>query len=635
MPASTPTNAVVVDTSQSRFARLRSVPLTAVTLTDAFWAARRQINHAVTLPEQYRLIEETGRIDNFRRAAGKVDHREVPFRGFFFNDSDIYKWIEAAAWTLAAEDDSALAQMVEAAIDEIADAQQPDGYLDTYFTFERGAERWTNLRDLHELYCAGHLIQAAVAHFRATGSDRLLSIARRFVDHIDSVFGSEGEGKRLGVGGHPEIEMALVELARLTGEANYQKLAAFFIDTRGRGVIGGSPYHQDHQPLREMDRMTGHAVRAVYLNCGAADLCAETGEPALRSALDRMWDNMVTRQMYVSGGIGSRYLGKAFGADYELPNARAYTETCAAIGSIMWNWRMLALEGDARYADVIETALYNGFLSGVSLDGKAYFYVNPLADDGMHRRQPWFECACCPPNVARMLASLQGYFYSVSGEGVWAHLYAEGSARLTLPDGRVVNLKQRTRYPWEGAVAFEVAGEGEFSLFLRVPAWCEDGAALEVNGRASDGEVKPGIYAQIHRRWQPGDVVRLSLPMPVRRVEAHPYAAENLGRVALTRGPLLYCVEGVDHPGVDLRDIVLPADAALSADYRADLLGGVVILRGEAMVVPPDCGWEGRLYRTVRVTSDAPQSGRLALTVVPYYAWANRDPGTMQVWLRV
>lgn len=631
MPDQIRPSAVIVDTSRSLHARLRPVPLTAVTLADGFWAERRRVNREVTLPSQYRQLEQTGRIDNFRRAAGKVD---IPFQGRYYNDSDVYKWLEAAAWTLTTGDDPALAQMADTVIAEIAAAQQPDGYLNTYFARDQAAERWTNLRDKHELYCAGHLIQAAVAHHRATGDDRLLRVARRLADHICEMFGPPQEGKRAGTPGHEEIEMALVELARATGESRYCRQALFFLDARGQGLIGGSGYHQDHRPFRETERMVGHAVRAVYLNAGGADIYAETGEAALHDTLGRLWRNTTTRQMYVSGGIGSRYEGEAFGEDYELPNRRAYAETCAAIGSLMWNWRMLALEGNARYADVLENTLYNGVLCGLSLDGQSYFYQNPLADDGTHRRQPWFGCACCPPNIARLLASLPGYFYSLSDTGLWVHLYAQGAARISLPDGRTIGLTQRTRYPWDGEIVITVEGEGTLNLWLRIPGWCEEGAALEINGRAFTGALVPGSYVQVRRTWQRGDVVRLNLPMPVRRVECHPYIAENSGRVALMRGPILYCVEGADNPGLDPRDVVLPADADFAATFQPDLLGGVVVLRGQAQVAPPDEAWAGRLYRTV-VPRSQEQPGRpVEVTAVPYYAWANREPGPMRVWLR-
>lgn len=624
-------DAVVVDTSSSPHARLRPVPVPAVTLADPFWAPRLETLREVTLPAQYRSLEETGRIDNFCRAAGK---KQLPFQGRYYNDSDVYKWLEAVAWTLARGRDPALELTADAVIAEIVDAQEPDGYLNTYFALDRAAERWTNLRDMHELYCAGHLIQAAVAHRRATGSERLLTVARRLADHIGETFGPAAAGKRPGTPGHEEIEMALVELSRETGEPRYRRQAGFFLDMRGRGLIGGRPYHQDHKPFRELDRLVGHAVRAVYLTAGAADLYAETGEPALRATLHRLWENMTTRQMYVSGGIGARHQGEAFGGEYELPNARAYAETCAAIGSVMWHWRMLALEGDAGYADALETALYNGVLVGLSLDGLTYFYENPLRDDGGHRREPWFDCACCPPNLARLLASLPGYFYSLSEDGVWTHLYAEGTARLRLADGRTVGLKQHTRYPWDGEVVIEVEGQGPFTLYLRVPAWCESGASMEINGQPLEAMPPPGAYAHLRRDWQPGDRVRLDLPMPVRRVACHPYAAENVGRVALCRGPLLYCLEGVDHPGLDLRDLWLPLDAPLTAEDRPDLLGGVVTLHGRALAAPPDAGWAGRLYRTARPQPAASRGQAVPMTAIPYYAWANRQPGPMQVWLR-
>jgi DUF1680 family protein len=624
-------SAVVVDTSASPFARLRPVPVSAVTLAGPFWGPRLQALREVTLPSQHRLLEETGRIDNFRRAAGKV---QIPFQGRFYNDSDVYKWLEAAAWALAWGPAEPVAHLADSVIAEIAAAQEPDGYLNTYFALERAVERWTDLRNKHELYCAGHLIQAAVAHQRATGSGRLLAVARHLADHICDTFGPAAEGKRPGTPGHEGIEMALVELSRETGDPRYRDQALFFLDGRGHGLIGGSPYHQDHKPFRDMDRLEGHAVRAVYLAAGAADLYTETGEPALRAALERLWQNMAARQTYVSGGLGARHEGEAFGDDYELPNARAYAETCAAIASVMWNGRMLALEADARYADALETALYNGVLAGLSLDGQAYFYANPLRDDGTHRRQPWFDCACCPPNLARLLASLPGYTYSLDDEGVWLHLYAQGAAHVRLGDGRAVGLRQHTRYPWDGEVVIEVEGEGTFDVALRLPAWCEAGASLSINGRPYDGALVPGSYIHLRRNWGVGDTVRLDLPMPARRVECHPYALENWGRVALMRGPLLYCVEGVDHPGFDLRDLVLSPEVVLSTTDRPDLLGGVVALTGQALAVPPDPDWTGRLYRTARPRAASPEAQAVPLMAIPYYAWANRAPGPMQVWLK-
>jgi uncharacterized protein len=624
---------VVVDTSRSRHAGMRPLSLTDVQLSDSFWEPRRRINRDRTLPSQFEHIEATGRLDNFRRVSGKI---EAPFRGLYFNDSDVYKWLEAASWSLATHPDPELTRMVDVAITEIEDAQQPDGYLNTYFTFERASGRWTDF-DLHEMYCAGHLFQAAVAHFYATGSERLLEVAVRFADHICDVFGPEEQGKRLAVDGHEEIEMALVELFRATRNRRYLEEARFFVDARGRGTLGDPygrfdpSYSQDHEPLRDQDEVVGHAVRAMYLYSGAADVYAEIGEPALLEALNRLWHNMTTKRIYVSGGVGSRYEGEAFGGDYELPNERAYTETCAAIGSVMWNWRMLMLGGDARYADLIEHTLYNAVLPGISLDGGHYFYQNPLAADGTHRRQPWFGCACCPPNVARLLASLPGYFYGASEDAVWVHLYAEGAATAHLD--RTVRLRQHTRYPWDGRVEISIDGEDEFALLLRIPSWCEEGAAVEVNGEPVDVEIPPGSYAEVRRAWRRGDTVSLDLPMPVRRVECHPYVTENTGRVVLVRGPILYCVEQADNPHVELRDLIL-ADTDLSARFDPDLLGGIVVLEASAEVAAQDDGWEDRLYRTRYARRGGIRLGTTTLTAVPYYAWANREPGAMRVWLK-
>ena len=618
--------APVVDTTASPHAQLRPVPLGNVTLADTFWEPRRRVNREATLPSQFRHLEETDRLNNFRRAAGKLD---APFVGIYFNDSDVYKWLEATAWTLAEGPNPELEAMVDAAITVIADAQRDDGYLNTYFALDRADERWTNF-DLHEMYCAGHLFQAAVAHVRVTGKTSLLDVATRFADHLCDTFGPEAEGKREAVDGHEEVELGLVELYRVTGERRYLEQAQYFVEARGRGLLErpyghfNPEYAQDHAPVRELDAVVGHAVRALYYAAGIADVYAETGDAGYLTALERLWDNMTTKRMYVSGGVGSRYEGEAFGKDYELPNERAYTETCAAISSVMWNWRMLALNGDARYSDLLEWTLYNAVLPGLSLDGQYYFYQNPLADDGAHRRQAWFGCACCPPNVARLLASLPSYFYSTSEDALWVHLYAQGSLETTLENGQRVVLEQTTRYPWDGEVTLNVQAEGTFTLKLRVPAWAE-GAALSVNGETVD--VQAGSYASLEREWRAEDTVELSLPMPVRYLEAHPHVTENTGRVALARGPLLYCVEGADP---DPRDLVMPSDPSLTAEHRPDLLGGVTVLTGQAERLEPDA-WNGALYRVV---GEAGLTTEVALTAIPYFAWANREPGPMLVWLR-
>jgi len=622
--------AVVVDTRLSPFCRLRPLSLDAVTIDDAFWAPRRRVNQAVTLIEQYEQLEQTGRLHNLRRAAGQ---EQGAFEGRFFNDSDVYKWLEAAAWVLSTERDEWLHTRVDDLIALIAAAQDADGYLDTYFTFDRTAERWTNLAVMHELYCAGHLIQGAVAHHRATGAHTLLDVAIRLADHIVATFNPE---RLQGADGHPEIEMALVELARDTGDERYLRQAAFFVDQRGQHppTISGQEYHQDHAPVRAQREVVGHAVRALYLYAGMTDVYAETGEQALWEALDALWRNLQDRKIYITGGAGARYEGEAFGDDYELPNRRAYAETCAAIAHVMWAWRMLLVTGEARYADAMETALYNGVLSGVSLDGMTYFYENPLADRGDHRRQLWFGTACCPPNIARLLASLPGYFYATADQGAWVHLYATGTATMDLPTAGAVTIRQQANYPWEGEILLTVepaAPAAPFSLFLRIPSWAED-ATIAVNGEPLGTAVTPGRYAEIHREWMAGDVVRLTLPLTVRVLASHPHVLNNHDRVALVRGPLVYCVEAVDHPGVDPWDLVAPTRAAWQADWEPDLLGGVAVLRTDT-AARASAEWAGHLYRPFDARSAAPTT--TPLTAIPYYAWANRAAGAMQVWLPV
>lgn len=624
------TAAVVVEPTRDSRARLRPLPINAVRISDPIWEPRRQRTLTHTLREQHALLENTGRLANFRRTAGL---ESGPFEGLYFNDTDVYKWLEAASWSLATDPDPELDALVDDVIATVASAQQPDGYLDNFYTLADMSKQWTELTRTHELYCAGHLFQAAVAHHRATGKTNLLDIACRFADLLVETFGPAESGKRPGTDGHEEVELALVELGRVTGDRRYIDQAAYFLDARGYGLVGGDEYHQDHKPFREMDTIVGHAVRAVYYAAGAADIYTETGDETILAALHRLWDNMVQRRIYVTSGIGARWEGEAFGRDFELPNTRAYTESCAAIGSIMWNWRMLLLDGDAKYADLIESTLYNALLPGLSLSGNEYFYQNPLADDRTHRREPWFDCACCPPNIARTLTSISGYIATTSDDGAWLHLYAASDAELTLADGRQLRLRQRTAYPWDERITIEVDGSGSFSLFLRIPAWCSDGA-LTVNGDAVSVPLTPGTYARVDRDWTPGDTVELTLPMPVRRVAAHPYLFENTNRVAVFRGPILYCAEQADNPGVDPRDILLPADPTFTFEHRPDLLGGVTILKTKAALMRPADSWSTELYRPVTSGRDLTDSGSTRVTLIPYHLWANRDPGRMEVWLR-
>jgi DUF1680 family protein len=624
-----PASPLVLKTARSPKVRLQSLPLTAVSLQDNFWQPRQQVNRHTTLGGQYQHCETTGRIDNLRRAAGRKDG---DFEGWFFNDSDVYKWLEGVAWDLAHEDNADLRQMMDTVIEVIEGAQQANGYINSYFMGERAAQRYTNT-DLHELYCAGHLIQAALAHYRVTHSERLLKIAIRFADHICETFGPGDQGKRESSDGHPEIEMALVELYRETGERRYLDQAQFFIDVRGYGKVApnsfgvfDAQYAQDNLPFRQLGRLYGHAVRALYLNCGATDVYSETGEEALMDALRKQWHNMVERQMYVSGGLGSRWTGEAFGDDYELPNW-AYAETCAAIASVMWNWRMLLLEPSSRYSDLIELTLYNGLIAGLSLDGTKYFYQNPLADPtGGHRRSPWFEVSCCPTNLARFLPSLNQYFYSASPSGIWVHLYASNEARIPLSDGRIIHLRQQTNYPWDGDIHLFIDTPGTFDLALRVPAWCQS-PSLRINGEDQAIDLQDG-YVHLQRTWQTGDQILLSLPMAVRQVLCHPLVSENAGRSAFLRGPLLYCFEQEDNPDAPLSEMVLPLHATVHEQYEDQLLQGVVTLTVEGYR-KPTFDWAHQLYLSP-MNAVAPVRAR----AIPYYAWANRSASPMQVWTR-
>ncbi|MGC3998005.1 MAG: glycoside hydrolase family 127 protein [Anaeromyxobacter sp.] len=622
-----------MDTSRSPYARVRPVPVNAVRLDPGPWGERYRLAVEVSLPALHGELERHGRLDGFRRAAGQLD---TPRSGLFFDDSDVYKWLEAAAWALAARRDPALERLVGETIALVERAQEPDGYLDTFYAGDRAGQRWSDLRDMHELYCGGHLVQAAIAHHRATGDGRLLAVAVRWAEHIWAQFAPEGAIRRSGIDGHQEVELALVELTRETGDPRWLRLARHFLEARGHGLLDGGrygrEYYQDHLPFRELPRLAGHAVRALYYCCGVTDLHLETGDASLRDALTRLWEQLVSRQLYVSGGAGSRHEGESLGDDHELPNARAYTETCAAIASVMWNQRMLAATGEARHADLLEWTLLNGVLPGWSLDGLRYFYVNPLQADGSHQRKPWYTCACCPPNVARTLTALPGYLYGTRDDGaVLVHQYAASEVRLQA-GGAPVTLVQRTAYPWDGRISVEVRGAGTFALHLRIPGWCEAGARLTVNGQP-EAQPVPGTYAVIHRSWTPGDRVELELPMPVRLIEAHPHALEDAGRVALARGPLLYCVEGLDHPGVDLRDLAVDPRSLPAPGWRPELLGGVVALQGAGAVAEPGASWSDRLYRTVGATAAAPPRP-VQLQAIPYFAWANRAPGQLQVWLR-
>jgi len=595
-----------------------------VRLNGGFWGARQETTFHKTLPAVFRQCEQTGRISNFDKAAGKEEGKH---EGYFFNDSDVYKTIEGAAYALALAGDEKLDQYVDELIAKIAAAQEPDGYLNTYYTLVEPERKWTDLANKHELYCAGHLIEAGIAHFEATGKRNLLDVAVRFADLIESRY---GPGKRADVPGHEEIELALIRLHHLTGEARYLNLARFFFEQRGRtdGRKLYGEYCQDHCPLAEHSEIVGHAVRAMYLYSGLCDLLMLQPDAAYRQVLDRVWDDVVTRKMYVTGGIGPSARNEGFTLPYDLPNESAYAETCAAIGMVYWNQRMFQLTGEARYIDVLERELYNGVVAGVSLDGERFFYVNPLAGRGGVERQPWFECACCPPNLVRLFSSLGGYFYAQRDDELYVNLYGASTARATI-GGRTVTIRQTTDFPWDSDVKLDIevpddGGELEFTLNLRIPDW-SDAPRLRLNGAIAELPPLSNGYLAIARNWAGASTIELALPMPIRRIECDPRVAADRGRVALQRGPLVYCLEGVDNNGA-VRGLALPREAELRAEPRGDLLGGVTVVTGKTLAVEP-VEWGKGLYAPARPVQ------RVDFVAVPYYAWCNRGPGEMVVWL--
>jgi DUF1680 family protein len=627
--------------------RHRAAAFTAVELADRLWAPRQRVVRERTVPFLYGQMEKIGTIEalDVTKPPGPL---AFPYRknntstSVMYWDSDIAKWIETASYTLATHHDPTLDALIDDVVARIAAAQEPNGYFNSFFQRREPAKKWTNLRDWHELYCLGHMIEAAVAHAQATGKHNLLDIVRRQVDHVAQLFGPR-EGQRRGFCGHEEIELALVKLYRLTGERRYLDLASYFIDERGRQphyfdiearARGADPadywyatydYNQSHVPVREQDRVVGHAVRAMYLYCAMADLAAELDDPSLLKACRRLWGDLTGKRLYVTGGLGPSASNEGFTTDYDLPNETAYAETCASVGLVFWAHRMVLLEGDGRYADVMEQALYNGALSGLSLDGERFFYENPLASRGDHHRWIWHRCPCCPPNIARLVASLGSYVYSLAPGELAVHLYAQSTARLEI-DGTPVTVTQTTDYPWDGAVALRIDPQSpaEFTLRLRIPGWCRS-AQLTINGAPFDaGAATERGYASVRRRWQAGDQVALALAMPVERLYAHPEVRADQGRVALKRGPIVYCVEAVDNAASPHR-LVLPRDATVTARLEPDLLGGVATLAGTARAILPV---DGALYR-----AQPPQVEVVPFRAVPYHVWDHREPGEMVVWL--
>jgi DUF1680 family protein len=612
----------VVDTTQSPHSRLRPTPVSSVRITDGFWSERLRRNAAQTLPFAHDKCRSTGALQNFGRAAGKADG---PFHGRYYSDSDVYKWVESASWSLASVDDPDLRRRLDETVALIADAQDVDGYLNTYFSVDRVDQRWSDLVVRHEMYCLGHLIQAAVAHHRVTGDTTLLDVGVRAAELVASRF---PPGESYGACGHPNLEMALVELARETGDHRWLELAEWQLESRGRGVLDGSEYLLDHEPVRSQRRVTGHAVRALYLYAAMADVVLETGDAELAEALDELWTDLVHHKTSVTGGVGARWDGESFGDEYELPD-RAYNETCAAIASIHLAWRMLLRTGDGQYREVIEWALYNAVLPGLSADGTRFFYQNPLADAGRHRRQPWFDCACCPPNITRMLASLPGYVLGSADAGLWLHLLVSAEAAVQLPGAGTVQVRTSSGLPYDGDLELRLGldGDHEFTVRLPAPSWAS-GQTVMINGDLAPYEIENG-YLVITRNWQDQDTISVNYQTPVRLLTSHPRVGQGHQRVAVTRGPLVYCVEQADHDH-DVRDLRLAGTEEWKIINVADL-PEVTALSTEGLSIEDHPGTLHHAW-----SPDLQPSHRSApITAIPYFAWANREAGPMTVLLPV
>ena len=637
--------------------RLRELPLTTVQIQDVFWSPRLEVNRTRTLDHVYKELEATHCIRNFDVAAGKV---QAEFGGPWWADSDVYKWIEGASYILALYPNAQLESKVDGLIAKIAAAQQKDGYLDTYVQLNLPDLKWKSLAFNHEMFCAGSLFEAAVAHNQATGKHTLLAVALRLADHLDATF---GPGKQAGIPGHEEVELALIRLYRLTHEQRYLQLAQYFIDSRGQKPsiferqyeqlpdrkveLLGHPmsirdfyrrfflanpakfdtsYSQDQLPVRQQRVAVGHAVRAMYLYSGMADLVYETGDPGLWEALDSLHDSVSNHRMYVTGGIGPSERNEGFTDDYDLPNEDAYQETCASAGMVFWNYRMLKLTGNARYADLMELSLYNALAAGVSLTGDSFCYVTPLANRGDFKRDSWFGVPCCPTTIARFLPALGRYIYSESADGLWLNLFIAGQVDANLA-GKKVTLRQSGNYPWDGKIKVTLGVEApqDFVLRVRIPGWAA-GADFQLNGEKLTPRVVNG-YAEIRRSWSDGDTIDLTLPMDIQRLEANPRVVYDHAKTALRRGPLIYCLEQADQQA-PVDQIILPPAAQLESQYVPELLGGATVIKGEGFLRSLE-GWKDVLYQPVH-----PVTGKtLQITAVPYCLWGNRGLGKMAVWL--
>ncbi len=628
--------------------RFTPVKFTDVSVEGDFWRERLDTVLARTIPSQHARLAEHGLLDSLDVPQPppplRIPRNQHNFTTQIFWDSDVGKWIEAASYALQHRRDKTIEAQIDAITEQLAKAQLPDGYLNCWYIGHEVDKRWSNLRDNHELYCAGHMLEGAVAYFQATGRRKLLDIMLRYVDHIAATFGP-GEGQKRGYCGHQEIELALVKLYAVTRDRKHLDLAAYFIDERGRlphyfdieaVARGDDPkqffqrtyeYNQSHKPVREQDKVVGHAVRAMYMYAAMADLAAELGDESLQRACEVLWKDVTGKRMYVTAGLGPAAANEGFTTDYDLPNDTAYAETCASVALIFWAQRMLNLELDGAYADVMELALYNGALSGLARNGTQYFYQNPLESDGSHTRWDWHPCPCCTMNVSRLVASIGGYFYSTGPDMLAVHLYGGNTANVVV-GGTPVRFHQETDYPWSGRVAMTIDPKSptRFALKLRIPSWSRS-ATVTVNGKPIDAEARDRGYVEIMREWSAGDVVALDLPMPVERVYANPRIKMDVGRVALKRGPLVYCLEQIDNSGTAVGMMKLPRDAKAEAAQRTDLFDGIVTIVADAEAT--DAGeWDGNLYRRT-----PPRHGQAGLTAVPYYLWNNRGPNRMLVWI--
>jgi DUF1680 family protein len=633
--------------AHANLAKTSAVEFTDVNITGSFWRERLDTVLERTIPSQHAKLVEYNMIESLKVVQPPppltIPRNNHNFTTQIFWDSDVGKWVEAASYALRHGPD----KTIEAQVDEIADlmekAQLKDGYANCWYIGREIDKRWTNLRDNHELYNAGHMLEGAIAYFQATGKRKLLDVMEHYVDHIARTFGP-GPGQKRGYCGHQEIEIALMKLYRLTGDKRRLDLCAYFINERGAKphyfdieaeARGSDPkafwartyeYNQSHKPVREQTKVVGHAVRAFYMYTAMADLAAELGDEALKKACETLWRDATSTKMYVTAGFGPSAHNEGFTADYDLPNDTAYAETCATVAMIFFAQRMLNIDLDSRYADTMELGLYNGGLSGLSRDGQNYFYENKLETDGSHNRWAWHVCPCCTMNVARLIASIGGYFYSVGKDTIAVHLYGGADATIKLGDNEV-KLKETSNYPWDGKITIKVSPKTEqaFTLKLRNPAWCHDEAKASVNGESGDWKIEKG-YLAITRTWKKGDTVKLALPMQVRRIHANPAVRADLGKVALARGPLIYCVEQVDNGQVPVTDFFLPQKAKISVE-TSEQLGGMRVLKVPARALSRK-QWEGALY------SDATPVEEVAeLTAIPYYQWANRGPNAMRVWI--